>query len=89
MRKKLPWQPEELDTETMRVKVIGGWLVCIANECGLTSTFIADPNHEWTIKPPVVEEKAAYDASDFELRFYACDEKHDAAYDASDFEPKA
>lgn len=75
MRKRLEWNWEMLDkyqfNATHRAKVIGGWLVHHHSqnlELGMSETmcFVPDPDHEWTIKPPVVEEKAAYDASDFE-----------------------
>jgi len=56
MRKNIPWERESLDDYTWRVAVVGGWIVyqIIYAElgCGLTSTFIADRDHEWKIKKP-------------------------------------
>lgn len=61
MRKKIEWQWEKLDENTLRAKVIGGWLVnymiTIDNEKGKdigisqSMQFVADRDHEWAIAP--------------------------------------
>ena len=63
MRIKFEWQLEELDLYHDRVKVIGGWIVYATeyegkNGVAMTSTFIADKDHEWTIvrQQPVLHE---------------------------------
>jgi hypothetical protein len=62
MRKKIEWQWEKLDNNTLRAKVIGGWLVnymvTIDNEKGKdigisqSMQFVADRDHEWVIAAP-------------------------------------
>lgn len=80
MRKKIEWIWEEIENlnegrlQTLRAKVIGGWLVnSIIQDLRLkvlsnSLTFIPDRDHEWTIIAPIIEEKppAKVAASDFE-----------------------
>ena len=64
MRKKMEWNWEQLDAHTNRAKVIGGWLV--RNEyvlpkeklCCVSTTFVPDRDHEWTIVPALKEVEA-------------------------------
>jgi hypothetical protein len=67
MRKKIEWQWEKLDGNTLRAKVIGGWIVrCIGGllKTEVTSVkdakslpmsesmvFVPDRDHEWVIAP--------------------------------------
>ena len=57
MIKRTYWNMEELDENSWRVKVIGGWIVysqITSNKghVGLTSTFVQDRDHEWQVLPP-------------------------------------
>lgn len=64
MRKKIEWLWEELDKNTRRVKVIGGWIVhhdkhALAQKgkenhilCSESMTFVSDRDHEWAIVEP-------------------------------------
>ena len=67
MRKKMEWTAETLSNVndgkygcvTERVKVIGGWIITfsVVGKQGLaiTSQFIADRDHEWTIIKPSID----------------------------------
>lgn len=73
MRKRIEWQWERLDDNTLRAKVIGGWIVrCIggllkaevvsvkeAKSLSMSESmiFVADRDHEWNILPPVKVEE--------------------------------
>jgi len=80
MRKKIEWVWEKLDENTIRAKVIGGWLVnymiTIDNEKGKdigisqSMQFVADRDHEWAIVEPFDPsktniEKPKVNATDF------------------------
>jgi hypothetical protein len=56
MRTTFAWEWEELDGSTIRIRVIGGWLVRHVVESGRgiaeSMVFIADKDHEWKIKKP-------------------------------------
>ena len=51
MRKKFHFEWEELDEETERAKVIGGWIVFHNFSDGESMVFVADIDHEWQIIP--------------------------------------
>lgn len=71
MIKKLQWGWERLDENTMRAKVIGGWIIrCIggllkaevvtvkeARNIPMSESmiFVSDPEHQWTIVQPKVD----------------------------------
>lgn len=42
---KFEW--ETLTTDTRRAKVLGGWIVLVANS---SSIFVSDPHYEWSIE---------------------------------------
>lgn len=50
------WEELENTQSTMRLKVIGGWVVKSIHivggqdSCGVGMVFVPDPNHEWVIK---------------------------------------
>lgn len=59
MVKKVSWKWEKVDENTVRTKVIGGWLVhTMATLNGKNPTisasmvFVPDRDHEWTLVPP-------------------------------------
>lgn len=68
MRKKIEWQWEKLDANTLRAKVIGGWILrCVgglqpvgivpvkeAKTLPLSESmvFVPDRDHEWAIIAP-------------------------------------
>jgi hypothetical protein len=59
MKTKVEWKGEMLDEFSSRHAVIGGWIVTQAATSGqlgmgvsLTSVFVADKDHEWTIYKP-------------------------------------
>ena len=65
MRKKFVWEWEQLDENTRRAKVIGGWIVhtiLVGTKTASDSlVFIADRDHEWHIikpQPALNEDKA-------------------------------
>ena len=60
MRMKLQWKWERLDNNTIRAKVIGGWILCHYStrmikqnleETSESMSFIPDRDHEWIILP--------------------------------------
>ncbi len=65
MRTNIIWEKEPIDEWSWRVKVMGGWIVYTEHTSGkghiaLTSQFIKDTYHEWSIqqakeKEPVIE----------------------------------
>jgi hypothetical protein len=65
MRKAFEWKWEQLDVNSARAKVVGGWIVmiiCLSYDGKKTgqsssSVFIEDPHHEWAILQPIVDEK--------------------------------
>lgn len=72
MRKRILWGWEVLDPTTRRVKVIGGWLVeslyLHNKQPSLSTIFVADRDHEWTISAPfeAAPMPTRVSASDFE-----------------------
>jgi len=40
---------EQIEKNTGRAKVIGGWIVLMLYAKNITSVFIADKDHEWNI----------------------------------------
>ena len=54
---KIPFEWEELDNYTERLKVIGGWIIKSENSLyengkwalSESMVFVPDPNHEWEI----------------------------------------
>jgi len=69
MRTRLSWEWEQLDPNTRRAKVFGGWILhaytCAPNtsdsnrvKCiSETMTFVPDNNHQWHILQPLKEEE--------------------------------
>lgn len=62
MQVKLEWKWEPLDDNTARAKVIGGWLIqsfITSNKgnVGNAMVFLADRDHTWVIRPPMIDEK--------------------------------
>ena len=69
MQVKLEWKWEHLDECTQRTKVKGGWLILRLGAIDIeknkrvsfreTMIFLPDPDHQWTILPPPIDEIAA------------------------------
>ena len=44
---------EDIDENSDRLKVPGGWLVrCWVTNAGMSVIFYSDPHHEWTFEQP-------------------------------------
>ena len=59
MRKKFKWQWENLDANTWRAKVVGGWLflreVSTGKDITSSMVFVSDRDHEMMICPDAPE----------------------------------
>ncbi|HKI97604.1 MAG TPA: hypothetical protein VKB51_03920 [bacterium] len=50
---KIPFYWEVMDAQTLRAKVLGGWLVRFHGSSGDVSlTIVPDPKHEWEVVVP-------------------------------------
>jgi hypothetical protein len=50
---KIPFFWEVMDAQTLRAKVLGGWLVRIHGATGTVAiTLVPDPKHEWEVVVP-------------------------------------
>ena len=63
MRKKIEWKWESLDAYSYRAKVIGGWILATETlsskgSAALSTVFIADRDHEWSIAKPLQEQES-------------------------------
>lgn len=61
MAHKIVWNPEFIDNETSRVRVIGGWLVrtIVKGDKGhiaVATSFLSDHAHQWNPISPLKEE---------------------------------
>lgn len=51
--KKIPFQWEVMDAQTLRAKVLGGWLVRFhGSSGGVALTVVPDPEHKWDVEVP-------------------------------------
>lgn len=50
---KIPFSWEVMDAQTLRAKVLGGWLVRIHGSSGSVAiTMVPDPQHKWEVEVP-------------------------------------
>ncbi len=58
MRRKIEHKWEQMDEQTTRCQVMGGWLVHVTaeykNHISCTMSFLHDPDHQWHITNPYV-----------------------------------
>jgi hypothetical protein len=48
MKPTMQWELIDSDmVEMYRAKIVGGWLIRVVSEVGVTITFVPDRDHEW------------------------------------------
>lgn len=58
MSKKIVWEWEEIDANTSRVKVMGGWIVkSTQGKSAVTTMFLHDTDWQWQPIAPYVDVK--------------------------------
>ena len=67
----IPFQWEVMDAQTLRARVLGGWLVRFHGSTGsLAMTLVPDPQHHWSvIVPPEVIETSRERLKQLELEY--------------------